>query len=301
MPVLSVIVPVFNVAPFLRFCLDSIMNQTFSDLEVIMIDDGSTDESGSICDEYAARDERFKVIHQANSGVSAARNVGLGLARGDYLGFVDADDWIEADMYEKMIRKAVETKTSIIVCGVRYVGDSVRNGEEAFVEARLLSKHEMLEEVFSSPNRLGGGNCNKLFVNKRVSFDTELVIGEDVVFLFDNIMLADGGCQISDVLYDVREREDSATRKSEENTLKLSVDAYEKLVRKAQNCSVEIQSKSFIKFMDTVLRLMKMTGNSSLAYRSDVALTAIRKCTSLYVQKIITTKQFFSAIAKILM
>ncbi len=100
---ISVIVPVYNTEPFLPRCLDSIIGQTYRNLQIILVDDGSRDRCGKICDEYARKDERVEVIHQQNSGVVTARNAGLSLAKGDYLAFVDSDDWIEPDMYEKLI------------------------------------------------------------------------------------------------------------------------------------------------------------------------------------------------------
>lgn len=103
---LSVIVPVFNVAPYLRDCLDSLCVQTFSEWEAVCVDDGSTDSSGAILDEYAAKDHRFRVIHQSNGGVSAARNRAIDAARGDWLGFLDGDDTIERDWFERMIKHA---------------------------------------------------------------------------------------------------------------------------------------------------------------------------------------------------
>ena len=92
---ISVIIPVYNVAEYLPQCLDSVVSQTYRNLEIITVDDGSTDGSGTICDQYAEKDSRFRVIHKANGGVSSARNEGLKTAVGDLIGFVDADDWIE--------------------------------------------------------------------------------------------------------------------------------------------------------------------------------------------------------------
>ena len=100
---ISVIVPVYNVASYLRQCVDSILSQSYTNLEVLLIDDGSTDESGAICDEYAQRDSRVKVIHKPNGGLSSARNVGLSLASGEWISFVDSDDWLDTDIYQKCI------------------------------------------------------------------------------------------------------------------------------------------------------------------------------------------------------
>jgi len=99
---ISVIVPVYKVEPYLRKCLDSIVGQTHRNLEIILVDDGSPDNCGAICDEYAARDERIKVIHKENGGVASARNAGLAVASGDYIGWGGSDDWIETDMMSQL-------------------------------------------------------------------------------------------------------------------------------------------------------------------------------------------------------
>lgn len=103
MPLVSVIVPVYNVETYLRQCLDSIIGQTYSQLEIILVDDGSTDSSGAICDEYARLDSRIHVIHKANGGLSSARNAGLDIALGEYISFVDSDDWLELEMYQELV------------------------------------------------------------------------------------------------------------------------------------------------------------------------------------------------------
>ena len=117
-PRISVVVPVYKVEAYLPKCIDSLVKQTYKDLEIILVDDGSTDRSGQICGEYAARDGRVRVIHQANAGVSAARNAGLTAATGDYIGFVDGDDWIEPDMYERLLKNAQRYGAEISACGI---------------------------------------------------------------------------------------------------------------------------------------------------------------------------------------
>lgn len=114
---ISVIVPVYKVEPYLRKCLDSIVGQTYRNLEIILVDDGSPDNCGAICDEYAAGDERIKVIHKENGGVASARNAGLAVASGDYIGWVDSDDWIETDMLEYLLAGAQRHGADIAVCG----------------------------------------------------------------------------------------------------------------------------------------------------------------------------------------
>lgn len=112
---ISVIIPVYNVEKYIRKCLDSVVNQTYKNLEIIIVDDGSPDKCGSIIDEYADNDKRIKVIHKANGGLSAARNDALRIATGDWIAFVDSDDWCETDMYEKVICKAEEENADIVI------------------------------------------------------------------------------------------------------------------------------------------------------------------------------------------
>lgn len=116
MPKVSVVVPVYNAMPFLPFCIDSILAQTFPDLEIILVDDGSTDGSPSLCDKYAAKDTRIICIHQKNTGAAAARNTGLSLATGEFITFVDSDDWIDPDMYETMVMVAEKRNCDLVIC-----------------------------------------------------------------------------------------------------------------------------------------------------------------------------------------
>lgn len=136
MPKLSIIVPVYNVEQYLHKCIESILAQSFKDCELILVDDGSTDSCGAICDEFLAKDERVKVIHQDNQGVSVARNIGVQCAQGDYIGFVDGDDYIALDMFEGMM-KYLETNNLDIVCADCYV---VKNDKAKF-KPRYTNNH----------------------------------------------------------------------------------------------------------------------------------------------------------------
>ena len=117
----SIGVPVYNVEVYLRECLDSIMNQTFKDFEVIMVDDGSTDNSFSICQEYVAKDNRFKLIHQENKGLAGARNTCIKNMHGEYITWIDSDDKIKPDYLEKLLQVQVETGAQIINCVYYYI------------------------------------------------------------------------------------------------------------------------------------------------------------------------------------
>ncbi len=120
---ISIIVPVYNVEPYIHKCVDSILAQTYSNIEVILVDDGSPDNCGIICDEYAEKDDRVVVIHKENGGLSDARNAGIDKATGEYIGFVDSDDYIAPDMYEKLYKSLKENNAEIAVCNVVKVID----------------------------------------------------------------------------------------------------------------------------------------------------------------------------------
>ena len=115
MSAISIIVPIYNIEKFLPCCIDSVLAQTFTDWELILVDDGSKDSSGNICDAYAAKDERIRVIHKANGGLTSARNAGLAMASGEWIMHLDGDDWIEPDMLEGLIRRGEETGCDIVL------------------------------------------------------------------------------------------------------------------------------------------------------------------------------------------
>lgn len=118
MPKVSIIVPVYNVEKYLRKCIDSLVNQTLNDIEIICINDGSTDKSLKILKEYKNKDSRIILLNQENSGQSVARNRGIEIAKGEYLGFVDPDDWIDLDYYEKLYNAAIGTNADIATAGI---------------------------------------------------------------------------------------------------------------------------------------------------------------------------------------
>lgn len=125
---ISVIIPVYNVEKYLRQCLDSVLAQTYANYEVIMVDDGSTDSSGAICDEYVHKDSRFRVIHRENGGLSVARNTGFDDSKGEYVYFLDSDDWIEKETFEKLITVAVDTDAEFVF----FDGKSFEDSEKGY-------------------------------------------------------------------------------------------------------------------------------------------------------------------------
>ena len=162
---ISVIVPVYCVEPYLRKCIDSILNQTYRDYEVILIDDGSPDECGNICDSYANKDSRVKVIHTDNHGLSAARNVGLTESQGDIICFIDSDDWIDPTMLEVMESKMNEADADICVCGFWFENDVTR--KEYSFDYSICSSSTVLKTLVNE--KLNGNVWNKLYRRKLFS------------------------------------------------------------------------------------------------------------------------------------
>lgn len=147
-PKISIIVPVYKVEKYIHKCIDSILAQTFTDFELILVDDGSPDNCGKICDEYVKKDRRIKVIHKKNGGLSDARNAGIEIARGDYIGFVDSDDYIESDMYELLYDICIENNCEIASCSstIYFKNKTVVNGgHDLIIHEREEAMKTMLE------------------------------------------------------------------------------------------------------------------------------------------------------------
>ena len=143
---ISIIIPVYNVEQYLSRCIDSVINQTYKNLEIILIDDGSTDDSGEICDEYALKDNRIKVMHKQNGGVSSARNEGLDISKGNYIGFIDSDDFIEKDMYEFLYDLLTKNNCDISCCNKFIFKDNKFIASKSFPKGNVLSFNEVLND-----------------------------------------------------------------------------------------------------------------------------------------------------------
>ena len=165
---ISIIIPVYKVEKYLEKCIESVLKQTYTNLQIILVDDGSPDNCGKICDEYAKKDPRIEVIHKVNGGLSDARNVGIAKAKGKYIGFVDSDDYIKEDMYEILINLIKEYDADVSICNLYDVIDGkeyIRNNENGIQE---YSRLEILKEVLLDKN-IQSYAWNKLY--KKELFD----------------------------------------------------------------------------------------------------------------------------------
>ena len=196
-PLISIIVPVYNVESYLRRCLDSIQSQTFSDFEVILVDDGSTDNSGNICDAYVRTDHRFTVIHQSNTGVSAARNTGLNVARGKYINFVDADDEVLPNCLELLLANAADDVGLVSGSYIKYTNNVLVPGIK-LSKSRRYSRNQFIRKMSNNIKERNAVRTlwSKLFdssiiKSNRLQFDSKVTYGEDSVFLYDYMFHCD--------------------------------------------------------------------------------------------------------------
>lgn len=211
----NIIVPIYNAQDYLRSCLDSILAQTWNDYEVWLVDDGSRDSSGEICDEYVKKDSRFHVIHQENRGVSSARNAGLKVATGDYVCFVDADDWLEPTYLERLLH-FINSDVDMSMCGHCLNDGPICGPRGGNGGASLMPGDDALAFVVS--DRFSGV-WNKLFRLSRIReinliFDPDISVGEDLLFVFDYLRSCSGGLfYFPERLYHYRQTEEGLSRK----------------------------------------------------------------------------------------
>lgn len=225
---LSIIVPVYNVSSYLGECIESILAQTFTDFELILVDDGSTDGSAEICDSYAPRDDRIRVIHKENSGVVSARKAGIEAARGKYAGYVDGDDWIEKDMYEKMVRYMDEYDCDLVMCDIIHESRSLplsSGGTSTDIENGYYDYEKLKEKIL--PSMIYAGEFykfgiypviwNKLYQREKLIkhqsavYDT-IKTGEDAACVYPYLLDSKSMYFIKDMsLYHYRHSENSMT------------------------------------------------------------------------------------------
>ena len=260
MPQVSVIVPVFRAEKFLARCIGSILSQDVVDLELILIDDGSPDRSGEICDHFAAQDPRITVLHQKNKGVSAARNAGLDLASGKYISFVDADDAIAPGMYRTMLARAEKTKAEIIGCGVQYYTEDGRYKRSDLQKELDFNREQMLSALYDCPDPLGGSCCNKLFLAETISglrYEEPVAMGEDWLFLFSAFERTNRLYKLPAPFYCVTEHPNSSARKANVDIPVQILRTSRKMRKLAKKHSVPLGCKATDKYLDDCLRYCK--------------------------------------------
>jgi glycosyltransferase involved in cell wall biosynthesis len=222
----SIVVPIYNVEKYLHSCIDSILNQTMRDVEVILVDDGSSDNCGRICDEYSLIDSRVKVIHKKNGGLSEARNFGIREAQGEYLLIVDSDDWCESNMVEELYDCMIKNKTDVVVCGyeINYTSNDFVLCKNFEGDTSFLGKDNIADAIYKL-DTLGMFNVvwNKFYKTEIIKknnlmFEKDGMPGEDLIFNCEYFKYIDSIGFISRSLYHyMRSEEVTLVSKYREN------------------------------------------------------------------------------------
>lgn len=212
---ISIIIPVYNSYLYLDRCISSLQNQSYKNLEIILVNDGSTDRSGELLDKYANEDQRIKVVHQKNGGISNATNRGLKEASGDYIGFMDNDDWVHPEMYRILHESIIKHDTDIAECNAFYTSQyipnhSLKNDISVIIESRTKTLVRVLKTMaFSNWRRL-----HKRKIIHNVWFDEDIRLSQDAIFSIKSIINANSIAYISEPLYYYFTGNASVTRSS---------------------------------------------------------------------------------------
>lgn len=243
MPKISIIVPVYNTKEeYLRKCIESLIHQSLEEIEIIIINDGSTDTSGSVCDEYGEKDKRIKVIHQENQGVAVARNTGLSAAHGDWITFVDADDWCERTMCEKILDRALKLNPDILIFtnyAVKTDGNTSKNQffktDIDIFDGELKDEAELKTMVRSHPsfsfqppeNMMGGTWCKLIkhdfLKSSGILFEPELVRSQDIIFYLNLFEKAEKISYYDQPLYYYRYSSESISKRYRPDAYKIFI------------------------------------------------------------------------------
>lgn len=236
-PTLTVVVPVYNVAPFLRDCMDSLLAQGFESFEILLVDDGSTDGSGEICDAYAAKDSRVRVIHKENGGVSSARNLALKHAQGDWITFVDSDDELFPDGLRELVG-GISDEVDLVMLGILKSSEWEKGASLPHGEGRILSREEVMFSMFTGTDTCYQGYSvaklyrRNLIEEHHLAFDPGIAIKEDTLFIVQYLCLSDKKVYVSDTpvyYYIIRESSAMESLKGSYNPKYLT--SFEAIVR----------------------------------------------------------------------
>lgn len=206
MDLISVVVPVYNVEKYLNRCVESIVNQTYKNLEIILVDDGSTDSSPAICDEWAQKDNRIKVIHKKNGGLSSARNAGIKALTGKYVCFIDSDDYIEINTFELMLKSITKDDYDVCICSANLVDKDYNIISKENYKSSTFSGEEVMKAFLTGKVFESISACDKLYKvsvirNNNITFNEEEKWGEDFPFNYLYFKKVDKLISIDDRLY----------------------------------------------------------------------------------------------------
>ena len=261
---ISIIIPVYNVELYVEECLKSVLSQTYTNIEVIVVDDGSTDGSGKICDKFSALDQRIRVIHKSNGGVSSARNTGLDVATGNWIGFVDPDDLITENMYEYLYMNAIKYDVGVAVCGYMITSNrKILRNNKCTITKELFNWSKSMFELFNGEGRFFCAVWNKLYrkdLVRDIRFSEDITNGEDLLFNYHVLKkLKDNTIFYDAPLYCYFVREESACNSNnfkEQHLTELKVYDYIYNELKNSNCEHEAYLKFIEQYRKSIINIL---------------------------------------------
>lgn len=289
---ISVIVPVYKVEKYLDRCVESIVNQTYKNLEIILVDDGSPDNCPAMCDAWIEKDERIRVIHKENGGVSSARNLGIDESTGDYIGFVDSDDWIEPDMYESLLNAIKNTDSDVAICGFYYESllqticsegcDCILNGKD-ILKTYILDniRPELWNKLFSV----------RLFVgNERL--DEQCAYAEDLLFNYHLFKKAKRVVEIKNCKYHYQQGCENSVTAAYINDARATSWYVTKFIVEEQRENNELYHICVWRHVRTLFAILNRIIISHDKYFIDKYFSDITKEILLYREEILIDKRF---------
>jgi len=267
MPLLSIIIPVYNKEQFLINCFNSIIEQTFKEFELILINDGSTDNSGKICDDFKLKDNRIKVFHQENKGVSATRNFGISLSAGDYIGFIDADDEIEKDMYELLMANIITSNSDISACRMRVTFSYKTVIPHTSCTTRVYNKNQALKlNLLGEFDRSANNKIYKSSLIRNITFSGSIY--EDILFTCKAFLLAKQTIFEDSIKYNyiVRDNSVSISKFNSQyfQTIDVSAQILEIVTKEAKDC-INVARSFDVETNLSLINLLLMTGKNKYA------------------------------------
>lgn len=276
-PLISIVIPVYNVQEYVARCLDSILKQTYQNFEVICIDDGSTDGSGKLCDDYAKMDQRVTVHHVKNAGVSSARNLGLSLVQGAYFAFVDSDDYIEANYLEVLYGNIKEYDCDVSSC--LFVLNEINSEQTSQIDDSqsnimlFTGSKECIHNFICSGVSMEGMVWNKLYRTdkfRKIQFDKNIRVNEDCIYTFDVMSICEKACLTDKKLYHWCYRAESACRTRKAKFNFANAEIFERLLNQTlemNDAEVTLQLKE--NYIYAVMKIMLYTRGAR--YDNEVA------------------------------
>lgn len=287
----SIVVPIYNVEKHLNKCVDSILEQTYQNIEIILVDDGSPDNSGKICDEYVKQDTRIKVIHKKNAGLGYARNSGIEIATGDYIYFVDSDDYIEKTLIEECIKEIEKNKSEIVIFGMQRVDDqgNIISNKIPTAKKEKYIKQEVTEIIL--PNALGMSTLDKNNINigpsawstmislkiiKKLDWrfvSEREIISEDVYSILNLYNEVENVSIINKALYNYRINPSSLTQVYRQDRFEKNNIFYQKAIEQCEKIGYKYNVKQAVAigYFNNIIGVMKSIVSSKLKYKDKIS------------------------------